>query len=476
MRKKDILCNFSENPDIVFAHSMRKLAGKTNEYSALITFLRGCKDKFVELDGKQIQWAGTDYKMLMYLPVSEKWCLSAYYTPDDKLTFWYFDISRKNFVDEHDMPCIDDVFLDLVITPTGEKITLDEDELQEAFNEGIVSQEDVDNAYAVHDQIKNSKWSNVDFLNEISRRLMLEHEIGDIPDFQNFAQTEPITKGWSEDKKYCITKTEGAKLLLRVTPIARYETRKSLFELLKQVAALDIPMCIPLDFGACNGGVYSLQSWIYGEDLEVVLPTLSETEQYALGLKSGEILRKIHSIPAPKTQEEWAARFNRKTDRKIETYKNCGVRFDGDEQIINYIHQNRHLLQNRPQCFQHGDYHVGNMMIENGELRIIDFDRYDFGDPWEEFNRIVWCAAASPHFATGLLRGYFDGEPPMEFFKLLAFYIASNTLSSIYWAIPFGQSEIDTMMKQSQDVLDWYDDMNNPVPTWYLKDLWRAAK
>jgi|GEM_PF-4231484 len=59
-----------------------------------------------------------------------------------------------------------------------------------------------------------------------------------------------------------------------------------------------------------------------------------------------------------------------------------------------------------------------------------DFDRYDFGDPWEEFNRIVWSAAASPHFATGQLRGYFSDKPPQEFFKLLAFYIASNTISS----------------------------------------------
>ena len=123
-------------------------------------------------------------------------------------------------------------------------------------------------------------------------------------------------------------------------------------------------------------------------------------------------------------------------------------------------------------CLRDSDYHVGNMMMEQGELKIIDFDRYDFGDPWEEFNRIVWCAAASPHFATGQLRGYFGGEPPIEFFKLLAFYIASNTLSSIYWAIPFGQSDLDTMMKQTQDVLRWYDNMQNPVPTWYLKDFY----
>lgn len=105
-------------------------------------------------------------------------------------------------------------------------------------------------------------------------------------------------------------------------------------------------------------------------------------------------------------------------------------------------------------------------------LSIIDFNRPDFGDPWEEFNRIVWSATVSPHFATGQLNCYFGGKPPIEFFKLLAFYISSNTLSSIYWAIPFGEKEITTMKNQAKDVLLWFDDMNNPVPTWYLYDFY----
>ncbi len=231
-------------------------------------------------------------------------------------------------------------------------------------------------------------------------------------------------------------------------------------------------MCLPIEFGTCGDGMYYLQSWIDGEDLETALPLMTETEQYVLGLQSGELARKLHTLPAPITQEEWESRFNRKTNIKIKKYHECGLRFDGDEYVLAYLEKNRHLLKDRPQCFQHGDYHVGNMMLENGELKIIDFDRYDFGDPWEEFNRIVWSAVASPYFATGQLRGYFDGEPPIEFFKLLAFYIASNTLSSIYWAIPFGQSDLDTMMKQSQDVLSWFNNMQNPVPTWYLKDFY----
>lgn len=285
----------------------------------------------------------------------------------------------------------------------------------------------------------------------------------------DFVSKKLITKGWSEDIKYHATKADGTEFLLRISPIERFETRKLLFDLLQKVADLDIPMCKPVKFGVCSEGVYSLHTWIHGKDAEEAVPFLSEADQYMLGYKSGEILRKIHSIPAPSEQENWAVRFNRKTDYKIQKYRECELKFAGDDKVIEYIEQNRYLLENRPQCFQHGDYHIGNMMIENGQIVIIDFDRYDFGDPWEEFNRIVWCAQSSPCFATGQLNGYFGSEPPLEFFKLMAFYISSNTLSSIYWAIPFGQAEIDTMMRQSQDVLSWYDNMRNPVPTWYLK-------
>ncbi len=108
------------------------------------------------------------------------------------------------------------------------------------------------------------------------------------------------------------------------------------------------------------------------------------------------------------------------------------------------------------------------MMIDkSGKLFIIDFNRNDFGDPWEEFNRIVWCAQAAPRFAAGMVDGYFGGDVPQEFWELLALYISSNTLSSLPWAIPFGDGEVATMTNQAADVLSWYDNMTNPVPTWY---------
>ncbi len=177
----------------------------------------------------------------------------------------------------------------------------------------------------------------------------------------------------------------------------------------------------------------------------------------------------IHSVPAPEEQPDWETRFNAKMDRKIQMYHQCSLKFDGADDLIAYIEANRSLLKGRPQCFQHGDYHIGNMMIEKDKLVIIDFDRYDFGDPWEEFNRIVWCAQCSPLFASGMVNGYFDGDVPMEFWKLLALYISSNMLSSVAWAVSFGEEEIQTMRKQAQDVLNWYDHMKNPVPSWYSR-------
>ena len=286
----------------------------------------------------------------------------------------------------------------------------------------------------------------------------------------NFISKQPISKGWSSDKKYCVIDENGTRYFLRISDIAYYNAKQSEFNMTKQVATLDVPMCRPLEFGVCDEGVYSMQSWIDGIDAEEVIPTLSDTEQYVYGLDAGRILKKIHSIPAPATQEDWGLRFGRKMDDKIQKYGECPIKYENGQAFIDYINDNRHLLKDRPQVYQHGDYHIGNMMIgRDKKLYIIDFDRNDFGDPWEEFNRIVWCAQKAPLFASGMVNGYFDDKVPLEFWKLLALYISNNTLSSVYWAIPFGEEQIQVMVNQAKEVLSWYDNMHNPVPTWYFK-------
>ncbi len=285
---------------------------------------------------------------------------------------------------------------------------------------------------------------------------------------RNFKQKELIEKGWSVDKKYKVADNSDNTYLLRVSPLEFAERKKTEFDYMKKLSVTGIPMCLPIDFGVSDEGVWSLQSFIDGCDAEEKIPSLSKDEQYRYGTEAGKILSVIHTLPAPDYVEDWETRFNKKIDRKLKMYSECSLKYENGTAFIDYIATHRHLLKDRPQTYQHGDYHIGNMMIDtHGKLYIIDFNRSDFGDPWEEFNRIVWCAQAAPVFATGMVDGYFNGDIPIKFWELLALYISSNTLSSLPWAIPFGEKEIDTMKNQAKEILEWYDAMNNVIPTWY---------
>lgn len=281
-----------------------------------------------------------------------------------------------------------------------------------------------------------------------------------------FAERTLIDKGWSEDRKYCVTDETGEKFFLRISPPEACEEVKERLSWLEKLSRMEIPMSRPVEFGICDEGVYMVETWIDGEDLGDVISEMSSGEQYGCGIDMGRALKKIHTLPAPSAQEPWESRFNRKMDYKIEAFRSCNTSWPDGEKLIGYIQKNRHLIQGRPQSFQHGDYHIGNMMYADGKPLIIDFDRYDFGDPWEEFNRIVWSAQASARFASGMVDGYFDGEPPMEFWRLLALYISSNTLGSFQWTETSG-SDLDVMLRQAEDVICWYDGMTRIVPRWY---------
>ena len=113
----------------------------------------------------------------------------------------------------------------------------------------------------------------------------------------------------------------------------------------------------------------------------------SDTEQYVYVLEAGRILRKIHSIPAPATQEDWEIRFNR----------------------IVWCAQKAPLFASSiVWCAQKAPLFASS---------------------------IVWCAQKAPLFASGIVNGYFDDNVPMGFWRLLALYISSNTLSSVYSSI-----------------------------------------
>jgi len=172
MRKRDILKNFTKYPQVLFPHSLIKKLANEASYITLIDFLPGSSEFWVDCAGTEIQLYGEGYKWLVYMPMDEFWCMTAFYNPAGELFEWYFDITHRNFIDENGIPAIDDLFLDLVVLPNGQVITLDADELQEALDNDEITRDDYNHAYAVHDQLRSSNWTDVDFLHDFCKKLV----------------------------------------------------------------------------------------------------------------------------------------------------------------------------------------------------------------------------------------------------------------------------------------------------------------
>ena len=287
---------------------------------------------------------------------------------------------------------------------------------------------------------------------------------------KNAKVIEEIKKGWSSDRKYVVQTRDDERFLLRTSSIEEYDHKKKEYNYMKKLVSLGVPISKSLDFWVEDDVIHMLFTWAEGEDSEDVLPKLSEKEQYRLGYEAGTLLKKMHSLPAPSETEEWHLFFNRKIDRNIRNYETCELKYADDSAFLDYIEANRHLLEGRPQTFQHGDYHTGNMILSSENvLTVIDFNRWSYGDPWEEFNRIDFSAGVSPAFASGKITGYFQGKPPREFFQLLALYIATNILNALPWALNYSEKEVMTMQDKARAVLEAYDGMSCVIPSWYRR-------
>ena len=290
---------------------------------------------------------------------------------------------------------------------------------------------------------------------------------------KSYDQIIPITKGWSFDEKYMIVKEDDSKYLLRIAAIDSYETKKLEFKYLSKLKDSGLNISLPLEMGICNEGrsTYTIYTWIEGEDANLLIPKLPPNEQYNLGLEAGKILKTIQSVPIDEVLEPWDKRYTKKILKKIDDYNKCGLKLPHGHIPIQYLHDNMNLLKDRPNSFLHGDFHIGNMVFDGEKIGIIDFNRFDFGDPYEDFNRMFFSADLSSHFSTGIINGYFNSDIPDDFFPLLALYTALNEISSLPWSKQFGQEEIDNSYRISSKILSWYNNYLNVTPAWYMEEL-----
>jgi len=292
----------------------------------------------------------------------------------------------------------------------------------------------------------------------------------DMPMYEDFAVIEPISRGHSTDRKYYVETLDGQKLLLKISDISDYDGKKEQFEIIKAIDTLDINMTCPVDFGVFDNGksVYMLLTWVDGESLHEKLPYLPVDEQYRLGVIAGDILRKIHSLAVPGNIECSYERYAQRFDYRIKSIQKYGIKTKHEKKILDFLDGNKHLCFGRFQSIRHGDFHSVNLLLtkQNG-IGVIDFGSADYGDPYEEFGRLVWNALTAPAFARGQINGYFENDVPDGFFDVATFYMLGGVLSSLFWANQFAKDKMQMYIDNIDLVIQWYDDLTTTIPNWY---------
>ncbi|NQJ71983.1 phosphotransferase [Streptococcus suis] len=280
---------------------------------------------------------------------------------------------------------------------------------------------------------------------------------------------QPLTKGWSTDQKYKVELEEGRFGLLRIAERPAYEAKRLEFQLVEKLFGLGLPVAEPISFWTDEKSVYTLYEWVEGQDMNEVASDLPDSASYDLGCQSGQFLRNLHALPTDQSQRDWNNYYQAKIDNKLAAYQAASHSYPNGQAMIDFVQANRHLLAGRPIAYHHGDFHTGNFLLgADGKLKILDFDRYDIGDPWEEFNRLIFTADLSPTFARGQVDAYFDVVIPEEFWRLLALYLTVNSLGALSWAEQVDPLQIPLMKEQADAVWTWYQGYSRLQPLWYL--------
>ena len=292
-----------------------------------------------------------------------------------------------------------------------------------------------------------------------------------IPGSESWTHSVEITYGWSGEQKYQIKQTEGSDMLLRILTPEQYEMQQDGIKFLLECD--EISMLVPKLFahGKTRGteNYYLLLEFIYGENGMKVISNYSDQEQYDLGVIMGKEIKKIHSQTEEKQYPAESKKFKEKTQKFIDYYLSHKAEFkflgNIDDVISNFVE----TVEKRPMVMIHNDFHLGNMIIDEDRIYLIDFNRACLQDRFKEFDAIAWSARSSVNFSAGLFDAYLEDEDKDEFFKILRGYISIWQIQMLYFIQDETEEEKREVLDLIKFVSSWFDGKSN-VPNWYTEN------
>ena len=293
-------------------------------------------------------------------------------------------------------------------------------------------------------------------------RELIEKRIGSIEDIT------PIKKGFSIEKKFKMT-IGHSEFLMRLSPIKSFDSKMCEFELMKKLHENGVRCNKPIALfkDEEQDEVCAVYSYLPGIDAEENIAQMPMETQYKMGIDAGRDLKQINCLN--RETHDWKERKWQKHQRFVSRYFKQSYRFKNDKKVLRFIETQFDTSEADRDHLQHDDFHLGNIIInEDGYSGVIDFNRYDWGDPLHEFVKMEWFTwPVSKAFARGQIDGYFAKRriEDVECIQL-SVYIAMSILSTIVWTLEFHPHTWKHIETRIQPILDHFDYFERVRPEW----------
>ena len=226
-------------------------------------------------------------------------------------------------------------------------------------------------------------------------------------------------------------------------------------------------------------------SYIDGEYLKDYLLKVNNNEAYKLGIQLGKILNEIHLVKVDVLKHHiphWESRYRYTKKHILNEYQENSVTdkafnyYKGNESIIErryttseyyckvngeYLYKDGKIVIEKTLAFIINDIRMDNLIVSNNQVYIKCPINITIGDPFYDFKYLSLLALENEYFASGVIKGYFDNEISIDFFKMLKYYTCELIITEYNKSL-----DINIINK----LIEFYDDFNLEIPKWYKKD------
>jgi predicted RNA-binding protein associated with RNAse of E/G family len=134
----------------LLADDFRVMQVETDAYQGTITLLTMFDVReplWVTFGEEQLCIVAQGISWLQQFPVGTHHVVTTMFDAEGQVIQWYIDICKEHGIDERGIPWYDDLYLDVVVRPTGELEVLDVEELEEVLQQGVITPAEYDLAW-----------------------------------------------------------------------------------------------------------------------------------------------------------------------------------------------------------------------------------------------------------------------------------------------------------------------------------------